>query len=775
MMLKNKSLYFKLLFNLLMYMMIITLTTGILSYYLISSALKQNAYDYNTEVLYQTKQVTDVILDEISKMALVLTVTQDIEKLILAPWSIEDNYNELKNITSLLDNRVKVFNYIYSIYIYDETNDRVITDIGIIDLDIFSDRSFIEGNMKNDNFYYWTPSRTLNKTTHVSSEVISLVMSLPLNSTNTRGMMVINIDQKAVYDDYININNEKLGNIHVLDENDNIIFSRDKEQVTTILESINQRIEQEDTGSFIDKEGEVTNFVSYIHGENNGWKYISIIPYNQVFKNALIVIKITLTICLICLVLGVIIALFVSKKYYSPIRKLTEDILDLRKDEVDMEKDKDFNELGYIKGSFDCLCKENEQFKLQFEQNELILKEYFLLSLINGNIIDESTIMHNFDYYNIAMTLQGYVAMVLKINHIDSAKTAKEQNLTRYKIKLLCQESIHKVTKGIVIDISLDNYVLILNLDQVKEQKDIEDICHRVAKAVINSVKEQVKCEAFISIGSYYEAIEDISLSLKEAQRVLEYKSLVADENIISQGEDRFLQRRSKDIQKFEKESKQLLYSIKKGKSSCEQVEVDPMLEELLRSKSISVQHKYFLLMRLINQLITLIVELNGDIDTIFDSNMNLYTEFGQLKSLEEIKEWFNQAISNLQVFISQKQDNQNVELINQIKSYIQEHYTEPLTLDIISDEFHISRSYFSKLFKDQMNTTFLNYLNEIRIEKASALLIESKDNIVDIAEKTGYLNKQNIIRAFKKYYNMTPTEYRKKMKEDKKGFIYTT
>ncbi|WP_105618443.1 helix-turn-helix domain-containing protein [Vallitalea okinawensis] len=764
-MLKNKSLYFKLLFNLLILMIIITLTTGALSYYLISSALKQNAYDYNTEVLYQTKQVTDVILDEISKMALELTVSQDIERLILAPWSIEDNYNQLKNITSLLENRLQIFNYIYSIYIYDETNNRVITDIGITDLDVFSDRGFIEANMNDDNFYYWTSSRTLYKTTHVSNEVISLVMSLPLSSTNTRGMLVINIDQKAVYDDYININNEKLGNIHVIDDNDNIIFSKDDKQIISSLKTINQHIQQGETGSFIVKDGRDNNFVSSIQGDN-GWKYISIMPYNQVFKNALIVIKITLTICFICLLLGIALALFVSKKYYSPIRKLTEDILDLRKDGVDMDKDKDFNELGYIKGSFDCLCKENEQIKLQFEQNELILKEYFLLSLINGNVTDESTIIHDFDYYNIPMTLQGYVAMVLKINHMNQGKTAKEQNLTRYKIKLLCGECIQEVTKGIVIDTSLDNYVLILNLDQVTEKKAMEDICHSVAEAVSSRVKQQVQCETFISIGSYYESIEDISLSLKEAERNLEYKCLVAGENVISHGEDKFLQRRSKDIQKFEKESKQLLYSIKKGKSSCEQVEVEPMLEELLRSKSISVQHKYFLLMRLINQLITLIVELNGDIDTIFHSNLNLYTEFGQLRSLEEIKEWFNQAISNLQDFISQKQDNQNVELINQIKAYMQEHYTEPLTLDIISDEFHISRSYFSKLFKDQMNTTFLNYLNEIRIEKASTLLIETKDNIVEIAEKTGYLNKQNIIRAFKKYYNMTPTEYRKKMKE---------
>lgn len=736
-------------------MVIITLITGGLSYYLINKALKENAYDYTTEVLYQTKQVTDVLFEEITKIAIDISMNKEVERIFIGARDHHNNYKDMGRIIDMLTNRKDIFGYIDSIYIYDEQRQQIISESGIMSMDMFRDKTFIGDHMLHSSFFNWTPSRQFTPTTHLSYEVISLTMSLPLNSSKNKGMLVININPKPVYKDYININNEKLGNIHIVDMAGSIVFSANPEQLSDITDDFVQM--QDESGYIIRRHQGKKKFISYVNGDK-GWKYISITPYERVFKNALSVIRMSLTICLICLALGILLSLIVSKKYYNPIRKLITDISKSTNNQYDGTES--VNELRYIKGQFDSLCHENQHFKEQFHQNEVRLKEHFIISLLSGRIQELDQIQEQLFYYNVDIDVTGYVVMVMTMKDIEEDKGQVSNNLLRYRIKLLCQQVQSKYTKGIVLDQSVNTFVFIMNLGEI--QKDtLHNKCYLVATEMIQQLQEIYALETFFSIGSYYASIVDMNLSYKEAVSVLDYQNLVPGNNILFHGEDRLLQRRSKDIQTFEKQSKELLYSIKKVGTAHHVLQVDPIIEELLHSKSISVQHKYFLLMQLINQIIGIIVEVNGDIDQIFSSNINLYAEFGELETLEEIKTWFNKAINNLRTFILQKQDNKNVELVQQIKEYIQENYHEAITLDMITDYFHISRSHFSKLFKEQMNTTFLAYVNELRIQEASYLLTHTNNGIITIAEKTGYLNKQNIIRAFKKYYNMTPTEYR--------------
>ncbi len=100
-------------------------------------------------------------------------------------------------------------------------------------------------------------------------------------------------------------------------------------------------------------------------------------------------------------------------------------------------------------------------------------------------------------------------------------------------------------------------------------------------------------------------------------------------------------------------------------------------------------------------------------------------------------------------------------ERIIEIISYIQKNYIE-VTLEALSDEFHLSKPYLSKYIRERAGMTFQEVVKEERMKKAKALLKESSKNVETIAAEVGYENVEHFNRLFKKSYGITPIQYRK-------------
>lgn len=95
------------------------------------------------------------------------------------------------------------------------------------------------------------------------------------------------------------------------------------------------------------------------------------------------------------------------------------------------------------------------------------------------------------------------------------------------------------------------------------------------------------------------------------------------------------------------------------------------------------------------------------------------------------------------------------------ICNYLEQHYDEEVTMDLFADKLNMSRSYLSTYFKEKTGINYLDYLNQIRTDKAKGLLANTNSRIQDIALKVGYNNINSFNRMFKKYTGLTPNEFR--------------
>lgn len=95
---------------------------------------------------------------------------------------------------------------------------------------------------------------------------------------------------------------------------------------------------------------------------------------------------------------------------------------------------------------------------------------------------------------------------------------------------------------------------------------------------------------------------------------------------------------------------------------------------------------------------------------------------------------------------------------------YLKAHMVEPVSLEGMANRMHVTAPYLSKVFKDQLGTTFSEYLTTLRIDAAKALLRQGGMSIKDVGAEVGYLDPNYFVRLFKKVTGYTPSEYQRVM-----------
>ena len=100
------------------------------------------------------------------------------------------------------------------------------------------------------------------------------------------------------------------------------------------------------------------------------------------------------------------------------------------------------------------------------------------------------------------------------------------------------------------------------------------------------------------------------------------------------------------------------------------------------------------------------------------------------------------------------------------VKEYVKLHYNENIDLNTAAKLVNISPSHLSSLFKKETGKNFSSYLTEVRMKEAKRLLKNPHAMIYEVAEQTGYANSGYFGKAFKKFYGITPEEYKKNMKK---------
>lgn len=138
------------------------------------------------------------------------------------------------------------------------------------------------------------------------------------------------------------------------------------------------------------------------------------------------------------------------------------------------------------------------------------------------------------------------------------------------------------------------------------------------------------------------------------------------------------------------------------------------------------------------------------------------YLKFiNRVESYDKLRKWFIDKLTDACHDVKSRKENRSNGIIDRAKEYIMTHYQKDISLDDVSREVDISPYYFSKLFKEATGDNFIEYLTNLRIDKAKDLLDNTELSMKEICVQVGYANPNYFSRIFKKNVGVTPTEYK--------------
>jgi YesN/AraC family two-component response regulator len=106
-------------------------------------------------------------------------------------------------------------------------------------------------------------------------------------------------------------------------------------------------------------------------------------------------------------------------------------------------------------------------------------------------------------------------------------------------------------------------------------------------------------------------------------------------------------------------------------------------------------------------------------------------------------------------------------ELTWKIVHYVNEHFSQPLTLETLAREIGVNKYHLSHLFSEKIGQNFRSYLSGIRLSYACSMLSETNRSVSDIAEESGFESQRTFFRVFQKKYGTTPLKYRRSKQQE--------
>lgn len=154
-------------------------------------------------------------------------------------------------------------------------------------------------------------------------------------------------------------------------------------------------------------------------------------------------------------------------------------------------------------------------------------------------------------------------------------------------------------------------------------------------------------------------------------------------------------------------------------------------------------------------RLVTLQVDMNIYVSLLTDDLTQIVELYRQANTAHEL------SIDNSSIKVYYYFDNTYSSSITDALAYIDTHYMKSINQNDMAQQFNMSNSYFSRLFKQHTGKNFVDYLTTKRIDVAKQLLRSTDLKIYEIAETIGYSESRYFNQLFKRITNCTPSEYR--------------
>ncbi|RXJ02528.1 AraC family transcriptional regulator [Anaerobacillus alkaliphilus] len=587
---------------------------------------------------------------------------------------------------------------------------------------------------------------------------VKLVKQLPLITSNKTGLSTASIP--SCYLANILTSSSDTEMLMILDSQFRVLAHNDQSLIGTnysnlpVVELLSAP-DFQPSGQLTATIDSINYTLTYRKSDYNGWLYLSVISNEELKSEATAIGLFTLYVCMSVLIGCLVFSWFGSKRLYKPINQLYKTMMSSIKTTT-LQKQLHKDELEVIGDRIHHMLAENKELEVKIQGQVDQLRQLFMVRLLDGHLGEEELMMKYLSY-DFNSKWKQLCVLTLQIDTIENTKYSPGQkDLLLFTINNIIEDIIPEdqrltpiLRKDVQITIILSNH---------ETMEEYENFIHEEAIRIQTKVKEELDLPISIGVSlpfsklsksreAYLEGVEALKHRIKSGMNsILYYKNIETGSS----------------LQTFFPENikNELFDAIKLGEKEKAE-EALSMLISTIFSKDLNPNQYQISLIRLLNDLILLTQTLGVELEN-FDDKKSLYDQLFELKSIEEIGNWFKESIIfPLVSSLEERINSQYKNISDKIIHIIQQEYDTDISLEAIAERLHYNPNYLSSIFRKETNISFSEYVSMYRLNMAKKMLVESDLSIKEIAEMFRYNNSQNFIRSFKKKEGITPGKYR--------------
>ena len=336
-----------------------------------------------------------------------------------------------------------------------------------------------------------------------------------------------------------------------------------------------------------------------------------------------------------------------------------------------------------------------------------------------------------------------------------SSREVYSNLLLKEEIYSILQERLEKNYKAFVIPFRFNEFVIFYSPEEA-DKEEIKSITLNLGEYICKEINNKIPSVlVYVGIGRTYRDISYIHKSYLEAVAAISQRNVKGNKVIYIDdiGEIENWQilcpSREKELQEYiiKREKKQAIDTIQK------------LLIEIYENFRDNLTMVKSSILYIMVDNFRLIAKLGGDIEKLITLQARYINGLIEINSFSDILTWTSLVVEEL--ISTYSETNTKKEIVEKAIRFINENYTNDISLKEVADYLFISPYYLSHIFKDVTRKTFIEYLTSIKLDRAKELLTTTNLSVSNISLMLNYKDVNYFSKVFKKHTGVTPSQYR--------------
>ncbi len=295
-----------------------------------------------------------------------------------------------------------------------------------------------------------------------------------------------------------------------------------------------------------------------------------------------------------------------------------------------------------------------------------------------------------------------------------------------------------------------------------KSVHTLSDQRKSLGESLKKEIEKHMNFTVTIAIGDICQGLKELPAAYKHTLEICNYRFVAGYGKILY----------PKDVSKESQvnfsypqvgyDSEKFIAYIKAGNDEDISSYIDSLFNELVTHGHNSSLFIIMFVTSIYVQILNLLNTMDYSMESIFANPLDIYRSLTASPNIMHTKDVLKDVALKVSHYLSSKRSSKQSSSIQKAKNYIDSNYSSPLlTLQSVAEHVNMGVCYFSSVFKQETDETFINYVTKVRIEKAKELLSTSKYKSYEVAYLVGYDNPTYFSTIFKKMTGVSPSQYK--------------